>query len=225
MESEDERPAGRLAEGVVTAVVSQKKDATRVSVFIDGAFAFGVAADVAASEGVREGQMLTVSDQERILSTEGLASARVVAFAYLSRRARTSAEMRQKLDRSGFGSEVVDAVVQRLTELHYLDDREYAQRYVASRLDRKYGPRRIVQELRRRGITPTLAEEAVSSAEQTFDVRAQARTLAQNRAMRLQGETDERKRKKKIYDFLVRRGYESELAWSVVNSLQENRWN
>ena len=215
------RPAG----GVITAVRAQKKDPTRVSVFVDGAFAFGLTADTALTEGLRKGLVLSQADQERILAADSHAAARATALAYLTGRARTVAEVRRKLTASEFGEAAIEGAIARLQELGYLDDRQYARRYAAGRLDRKYGPRRIVQELRRRGIVAELAESAVRDAREERDVEDLARELAMTRAARLKSETDERKRKKKVYDFLVRRGFDSDVAWSAVNAIQEREWN
>ncbi|HEX7071676.1 MAG TPA: RecX family transcriptional regulator [Rhodothermales bacterium] len=208
--------------GLVTAVEVQKNDPTRVSIFLDGAFAFGVSAEIAVRERLRPGRTLTADEQNRILAQEDLSAARTKALDYLSRRARTEWEVRKKLLDSGFATEAVNSVVSRLTELGYIDDANYAGRFAAARLERRYGPRRIFQELRRRGISPEVAEGAITSARSESDVREQALTLARQRWARLRSETDSRKRRKKIYDHLVRRGFESDLAWSVVNTLSDD---
>jgi regulatory protein len=114
---------------------------------------------------------------------------------------------------------VVDTVVSRLIELGYLDDVDYARRFASARLERQYGPRRIVQELRRKGVPSEIADEAVAGARDEGEIRERAVALARQRAARLHRESDPRKRKKRIYDHLIRRGFDSQLAWSIVNAL------
>lgn len=218
-EMEDAPRAGR-----VSAVEVQKKDATRVSVFIDGHFAFGLSAEVAFREGVTRGRDLSVEEQQRILATEHVDRARVTAFAYVAVRSRTREEVRRKLTRGGFAPEAVDSALARLEELGYVNDREYAERYASIRLGRRYGPRRVVQELLRRGIPQAMAEEAVTNARVEGEVERQAYEAAARRARRLSSETDERKRSKKLYDFLVRRGFDAHLALETIQALRENQW-
>ena len=214
-----------LRAGTVSSVESQKKNPARVSVFIDGSFAFGLAADVAVTEGVRPGRILSVEDQERIRDAEGRSAARALALSYLSHRARTTEEVRQKLEGADFEVDVITAILHRLVELGYLDDEAYARGYAESRLARRFGPQRIVRELRRRGITSALAERAVAEAASVEDIVDKATTLARTRVARLANEKDVQRRRKKLYDFLVRRGYSSDVARSAVDAVQEEEWN
>jgi regulatory protein len=55
-----------LQDGVVTAVRAQKRDPERVAVFIDGEFAFGLAADIAIREGLRKGMEVSAAAQALI---------------------------------------------------------------------------------------------------------------------------------------------------------------
>ena len=107
----------------------------------------------------------------------------------------------------------------------YFHDEAYARGYAESRLARRFGPQRIVRELRRRGITSALAERAVAEAASVEDIVDKATTLARTRVARLANEKDVHRRRKKLYDFLVRRGYSSDVARSAVDAVQEEEWN
>ncbi len=208
-----------LRDGTISSIEFQKRDATRVSIFIDGEFAFGLTADTATALGLKKGQTLSVAEQSEILDKDQFAAARRVALTYLARRARTVAEVRKKLLESGFSEPATTSALHRIQELGYLDDEDYARRYAAARLGRRYGPHRVLQELRRRGVPPEVAQEAVAGASRDEDVFDQVRSLAESRYQRLAGENDVRKRKKKVFDFLLRRGYGSEIAWRVIDEL------
>lgn len=208
-----------LDDGTVTAIVAQKRDPSRVSIFIDGEFAFGITSDTLVVVGLTKGKFLTSAEQAQILEKDRGPAARAAAMAYLARRARTREEVRRKLRDSGFGEAVTEAAISRLEELGYVDDRDYAWRFAAARLARRYGPRRILQDLRRRGISDRIAEEALRTEEESQDPFAAVRDLAEERFARLQRENDVRKRKKKVFDFLVRRGYGTDLAWRAIDAL------
>lgn len=212
-------------EGRITAIETQQKDASRVSIYIESTFAFGTSAEIAVREGLHVGRVLSAAEQSRIQAEERMGQARLRALNYISQRPRTAMQVRQKLLRDEFDEDVCDAVVHRLRELGYVDDRALAYRYAETRLSRRYGPIRVVQELRRRGIAPALAEEAVDAAGDDVLVLEGAIGAARSRLPRLHAEADPRKRKKKLYDFLMRRGYAADVIWKTIGQLEaDSEW-
>ncbi|WP_456428377.1 RecX family transcriptional regulator [Rhodocaloribacter sp.] len=209
-----------LPAGVVTRLVAQKKDPDRVSVFLDGAFAFGVHVDVALAFGLAPGRALTEAECEEILAADAVFRAKSAAFHYLAYRARTEREVRRKLSGKGFEEGVIDEVVGRLHTLGYLDDEAYARTYVRARFaGRGYGPQRIRAELLRRGVDRAHIDAALDELLDEDDVVARARRHAAKRWPRLAAEPDPRKRRKKLTDFLVRRGFSFDVVRRVVDEL------
>jgi regulatory protein len=139
---------------------------------------------------------------------------------YVARRARTTHEVLQKLKEKGFPEPVAENAVARLCELGYLDDEAYARSYAQRRFEAKgYGPQRIRQELRRRGVPDRYAEAALDELLATVDPLDAARRQAEKRWARLAGETDLRKRRKKLSDFLLRRGFSYDVIRQVTDEL------
>jgi len=90
-----------------------------------------------------------------------------VALRALGGRAHSSGELREKLRRRAQSAEDVDAVLAKLKEAGYLDDRRFAEAYAAARLqDQGLGKMRVLRDLRRRRVAPKLAEQVT---EQTYD--------------------------------------------------------
>ena len=63
-----DEPQQNLRDGTITRVARQQRDPERVSVFIDGAFAFGLTLDLAVEAGLRKGRTLTVDEQAVLLA-------------------------------------------------------------------------------------------------------------------------------------------------------------
>ncbi|RMH49227.1 MAG: recombinase RecX [Bacteroidetes bacterium] len=204
----------------VTRLVAQERHPDRVSVFLDGAFAFGVYRDVVIEFGLHRGQVLSVEAQRRILRADRIRRARSRALHYLAHRARTTEEVRRKLLQSGFEAAVVEAALERLVELGYLDDAAYARAYVRGRFrSRGYGPARLRSELMRRGVPRALVEAAVQELLEEEDPLEAARSQARRRWARLAREADSRRRRKKLSDFLLRRGFTYDTVRRVVDEL------
>ena len=211
-----------LRKGRITSIRQQAKAPDRVSIFLDGAFAFGIHRDILLEFDVRKGLELEVATQEAMLRRDGFFRARAVAFKYLSFRGRTAAEIRRRLARSDYAEDVAADVVAYLERSGLVNDEAYALQYAESRyLAGGYGPTRIKADLHKKGVSPAASQAAI---EQVFSERSEvverARELGQKRWNRLQSEKDERKRKKKVYDYLARRGYGFDVVHQVVSDLQ-----
>ncbi len=218
--SEDE-PERDLRPGTVTRLARQKRDAERVSVFIDGAFAFGLALDLVVRAGLRKGQPLTVPEQQALLDDEERLKAKAAALDYIAYQARTETEVRRRLERKGFPPPVADEAVERMRELGYLDDDAYARAYARGRLaGRGHGPQRIRNDLRKRGVAPRTIDAVLEDVVAPDDLRETALRHGRKRWLRLAREEDPRKRRKKLSDFLVRRGYDFDLIREVVETLE-----
>jgi len=98
-------------------------------------------------------------------------------FAYavkvLAGRAHSAGELREKLRRKAARAADVDAVIARLKDYGYLDDRKFAEMYAAARLgDRGLGAGRVLRDLRAKRVAPALAEHTVRKAYEGVDETA-----------------------------------------------------
>ena len=221
--NDEERPARELREGAVTRMAVQKRDAERVSVFIDDRFAFGASAEVVLRAGLHKGQRLTVAEQEALIAEDAYFRAKATALNYLAHQPRTTEEVRRRLRKADYPAEVVEQAVERVAALGYLDDAGYARAYVRSRFNaRGYGPQRIRADLAKRGLRGPLVEDALAALAEAEDLDAAAREHAAKRWRRLARETDLQKRRRKTIDFLVRRGYDYGTAREALDAAEQD---
>lgn len=139
-----------------------------------------------------------------------------LALRWLAARARTERELRERLRQRGVPPGVVDATLERLRQWGYVDDRSFAEDYVDRTLAvRHIGPRRLVEELRRRGVSGGLAAEVVAgrlTPERELDL---ARAAARRR-LEMWREGDPAAVRGRLYRFLTARGFDPETAARVV---------
>ena len=213
-----EEPARELCAGTITRVAQQKPE--RVSVFIDDEFAFGLTLDLAAREGLKKGMPLSIEAQQALLDQEKDFRARAVALNYVGYQARTVEEVRRKLRGKGYGADITDDAIQHLTDYGYLDDETYAKSYVESRFSGSgHGPRRLSSDLMKRGVDRVIVDRVMSEAFKDDELRNVALQAGRKRWAALERETDVLKRKKKLLDFLVRRGFDYRLASQTLDTL------
>jgi regulatory protein len=206
-----------LRAGAITGVVQQAGDPDRVNVYVDGAFCFGLAVEVAADAGLAPGMDLTVEAASALVARDAVSRARAAALNYLAAQARTAAELRRSLRRRGFEEHVAHEVVAWAEERRYVDDAEYARSYVRARFGgRGHGPARLRQELARRGVAREAVAAAIDEMLEEADVAEAAVDVARPRWRALAGETDPRRRRQKTLEFLVRRGFDYDDAREAV---------
>ena|SRR5579862_9308584 len=93
-----------------------------------------------------------------------------VALRALSGRAHSSGELREKLRRRAQNDQDVDAVLAKLKEVGYLNDRQFAESYATARLQNQgLGKMRVLRDLRQRRVAPKLAEQATEKTYEKTD--------------------------------------------------------
>ncbi|MEM1268549.1 MAG: RecX family transcriptional regulator [Bacteroidota bacterium] len=213
----EERDAPELKAGRITRLVAQKKDPNRVSIYIDDRFAFGLHRDLLAEHRLAKGDELTAERQAELVALDRRSKAFNRALHYIGYQPRSERQVRTKLREVGFNEEEVDFAIGRLHHYRYLDDEAFARTFARSRLEGKaYGPSRVILELTRKGVARSIAESVVADLAEDDEVRERAATLAAKRWRQLARETDVRKRRKKVFDYLARRGYGFDEARSAV---------
>jgi regulatory protein len=188
----------------------------RVRITVDGDFWAEIDAAVAIENGIRKGVEFSQEelDTVRVVGERPVAMGR--ALNLLGYRARSEAEIRDRLQRYGYVRETIDAVVLRLRELGYLDDVEFA-REKAREKARRYGPRRVSVELRKSGVGEALAREVVKEEFAGRSEVGEARSAAARRYNERGSDAEARR----VYGFLVRRGYSAEACAQVAREYRE----
>jgi len=144
-------------------------------------------------------------------------SVKAAALRYLKIRPRSIAELKEKLEAKGFSSIETETAVHGLTASGLLDDRAFTKSWINYRLARPFGFRRIIQELRAKGIDQEIIDQAVAEVE-GYSPETTALELAQRRWQRLP-DIDPLKKKKRVLDFLLRRGFEEGIVIKVIKKL------
>ena len=145
-------------------------------------------------------------------------TARVVAVKVLSVRPHSIEEVKEKLRNKGFLKDEVEAAVEYLTDIKLLDDRAFTKSWISYRLARPCGFRRIYSELIQKGVAKDIVTEAIEEVKLEYGEADVILELARRRWERLSG-IDPQKRKKRVCDFLLRRGFSMDAVMKVLKKL------
>ena len=145
-------------------------------------------------------------------------SVKAAALRFLKIRPRSVAELKEKLAGKGFPADEIEAVLNDFTASGLLDDRAFTKSWINYRLARPFGFRRIVGELKNKGIDPGIIEESVAAIKESYSPEEVAMDLARRRWQRLPN-IDPLKKRKRVLDFLLRRGFDADVAMKAVKKL------
>src|SRR5262249_21931572 len=141
------------------------------------------------------------------------------ALGALARRMRSIAELkrllRQRVDaQSEIGKTLVELVIRRLKDQGYLSDANYAAAYSNFRRDNeKFGRRRVVTELKAKGVHGELIEKAVEAAFTDVNEEKQARDFLRRKRL-VKPRTQ--KEAARIFRQLMRAGFGTKTAFSIL---------
>jgi regulatory protein len=150
---------------------------------------------------------------------EEVAGARDYALALLARRPYPRRLLENKLRQKGFSEAAIGVTVAFLVEYHYLNDLEFAARWVSSRSrTRPSGKRRLEQELVARGIDPLQARAVIQQELPPEEELRAAIDLLKSRCRRAPGAPDPGLTRR-LGEFLLRRGYDYETVKKALEHI------
>lgn len=195
--------------GQITALRVQKRNRNRVNVYLDGRFAFGLAAIEAAR--LRVGQVLSDEEIARLRQRDSVEHAADRALDLLSYRPRTEAELRQRLTEK-YDEETVAAVMERMRRSGLVDDQEFARYWIQNRL--QHNPRGAIalrHELLQKGVDESVIEEALAG----YDEEEAALRAAEMALPKLKGLSPDVLRRR-LTEYLLRRGFSYGIVQPIV---------
>jgi len=145
------------------------------------------------------------------------------ALKMLSRRDYFRVELEHRLSRKGYRPEEIENALERCTGLNLVDDVRLAERFVEFRsTERGWGPRRLVAELRHRGVAVEVAEQAARlDPDQQQAALDTALRRAEVRGPRHWWRLSERRAR--MVSSLIARGFDAESAIDAVDRLAATR--
>ena len=189
----------------------------RFAIEVDGAELAVIGIDAVADLSLQTGKTLTLTDLRALEVASRRTKLLDRALNLLAVHARSTFDLRLRL-RHPDGSE---GVVGRLKSLGYLDDATYARHVAHSRIAiGGTSKRQVLNELFKSGISREIANEAIEAAmgDAELDEYSAAVAAARKRVKALT-KLSEDVRRRRLYAFLARRGFETDVVNRVVRDV------
>jgi len=202
--------------GTITRLQIQKKNKERVNIFLNDEYAFSLALSVAM--GLNKGQVLSAVDVKTLQADDEVKRAYAAAVNLLGYRARSIAEVAQRLQQRKFSERAITQTTERLEREGYLNDSSFGQAWVESRQrSSPRGARALRYELQRKGIDREIIEEVFAEVE--LDEENAAWHALQPKIERWRS-LDNFQFRQKASSFLARRGF----GLDIVRPAVERAW-
>ncbi len=208
---------------LITDIKKQKNDPSRYSIFLDGNFFSGIAEETINKFNLKCGKDIEDSELEKLLYEEEFSGAKNYVYKLLSRRMYTRKEIYNKLQSRKYSEKVIQDVISLMEEYGYTNDKKFAEEWIESRMRTKpKGKIALRQELMRKGIDESIIEHALESKIEGSKLFETAMELAR-RKIKSYNKDDALTAKRKLMNFLTRRGFDFETINNIVEEvIKEN---
>lgn len=192
---------------------------TKYKVFLDEEFAFVLYKGELSRYGIREGEQIDGEVRRRVMEEVILKRAKLRAMHLLEDMDRTEAGLLEKLRQGLYPEEAVEGALQYVKSFGYIDDLQYAKRFIQSRKQTK-SKREIYAQLCSKGVSSDQIELAFEECADSGSERDAILQIFRKKRVDPAHATDEELHK--IYGYLSRKGFRYDDIRQVIQNYNEN---
>ena len=200
----------------------EKKDNTNVIIYLDNGEKIYLAYEVILKNGLRKGVEISESHFHLLITENQKYFIKKKAYDYLGKRIHSAYELRTKLLRKKYDSDLINEIIDELKIGKYVDDSKFAGIFTEEKIKLKsWGKTKLKSELAKRGITSDIISNVLleifplelEEFELAFQLAEKKFDSLKNRNL------EKRKLIQKMYSFLLSKGYNFDISKKVVEKL------
>lgn len=196
----------------ITDIKQQVKRHDRYSIYIDGKYSFSLSESELLTQGLRIDQEFSSQEFKSIQAAAQADKAYSRAIDLLARRSRSTWEMAEYLRRKGYEQNLIDRILNKLSNRGLLDDKQFAKSWVSSRrMLKPISQRRLVQELQQKRISQDIITEVLAGDD--IDEKEVLKQLITKKRGQTRYQDEQ-----KLTAYLLRQGFKYEDVKTVINS-------
>jgi regulatory protein len=191
------------------------KNSNKTAIKFDDGYSFTCSNDLVLKHKLHRGKELSSTELKTMENEQRIFDLKQAAMNFASYKPRTGKQVKEKLKKLGFGDSESEAGIKFLSSYNLLDDTKYAITYAKEYLQRKpSGKIKLLQELKNKGISYSLAEEAVTKAFADQDEFELAMRAAKKKLKTIAHNSPD-KQKRLLEAHLDRQGF----TWDVIKKI------
>ncbi len=201
---------------IVTSISVQEKNKKRCNLFIDNEFCSGISLETALKYRLKNGMEISQKELSEIIFESNKLEALNLSINYVTKSLKTKKQVKTYLLGKGYTEDVVWHCIDKLKEYNYIDDAEYAKRYIESVCSNQ-GKRLIEYKLMMKGVK----KEDILSASNDCEIEYKDKAL-EVAIKHLKHKERTKENLSKTYRYLIGRGYSYEEANFAISKLKED---
>lgn len=201
---------------IITKIEAQKNDKNRVSIFINKNFEFGIYLKTLMKFDLVVGMEINSEFEEEIKIADEYNKCFNKALNFISYQERTTGEVRKKMRELEYLNETIDLVIEEIEKLNFLDDDDYAKRYIEFKIE-KMGKFKILMKLKDKGINESIINKYLDSYTSENQYKG-AYKLAKKKNDSY-GEISREKRYNRLAGLLNRNGYSYDIVRKILEEI------
>lgn len=210
----------------ISRITTQKRNKNRYNIFIaDGTgenYGFSVEEDVLVEFHLRKGLALDDTLINTLMRRDDLHKSYSKAISYLGYRMRTEKEIRDYLIKNEVDDVHIDEIIDRLLERNLLDDEEFANAFVRTRIrTSSKGPGLVKQELRAKGVSNKYATSATELY--TYGVQYDKAEEIVEKRLRRDSKNSFTRQLQQVRALLMRNGFSGDVISDVIKEVEDQK--
>ena len=199
----------------ITSIKIQERNKERCNIFIDGEFSFATSLEIVLKHGLKVDKEISSAQLSELLIEEEKSTALIKGIEYCCKYQKTKRQVKDYLVKKGYSLETAFYVIDKLKEYKYVDDVEYARKYLEL-YQQKEGKRLSFYKLMNKGVKKEDIENAfsqleINSSENALNI---AKKHVRNKELT-------RENLQKTYKYLLGKGFSYEEASTAISCLTE----
>ena len=151
----------------ITAIKQQVKQKSRYSIFVDDEYAFSLGSDALLDAQLSIGREIDESELAAFKKLSSEHKAYGLTLAYIARRMRSEGELRDYFRRKEYDEGLVNQLLVRLKKSKWIDDVDFAERWVENRRQLKQSStKKIRLELRQKHVASDIIDNVLGHQEE-----------------------------------------------------------
>jgi len=209
-----------LLPGTITDVVSVSPTSRRLLIQVDQQPFVELSSLFLQDCPLDKGEQLDLTRGKRLLGLKRQEEVFNYGLRALGRRNHTLTELSAKAKQKGYEEADIKPALRRLVERGLIDEYDFALSFCREKLNHGgWGPEKIRAALLKKGVPGELIDQAQQQIVQDVDWLALMRKQVAKKRSRFLKEPDINRRRKKMFDYLVRKGYNRENIWQFLDQL------
>lgn len=206
----------------ITDYKIQKNNEEKMNVYVDGEYKFSMSVDSFLSEGLYKGLEITEKQIEEIKVRDGSKLAYIQIVSTLNYGMKTEKEMIDKLKEKGYEEDAIRKAIMKAKDYNLINDDYYIELYIKTKaIPAKWGEQKIISNLYKKGININDIKLKIAEMYDEENKYDNAYSLAIKKLKTIK-ESDVNKKKQKLNQFLLGKGYSYEIVSKVIKNILNN---